>query len=200
WPNPPWSTFLLRKLLESPQFRDELIQRFAAHVNTTFLPERVLATIDRLKANLEPEMTRTISRWGGILDEMMGFAFPASITEWETNIEVMKTFAVRRPVYIRQHINDFFDLNGTFQLRINVFAPDGGKVTVNGVVIPPGPFTGVFFKDVPLRLNVIPGKGYSFVRWEGMPGTNLSGIDRSAGSISVRLREDTVINAIFVKR
>jgi hypothetical protein len=32
WPNPPWSTLMLRKLLDNPDFKNEFIQRFAAHM------------------------------------------------------------------------------------------------------------------------------------------------------------------------
>jgi len=32
WPNPSWSTLMLRKLLENSEFKNEFIQRFAAHV------------------------------------------------------------------------------------------------------------------------------------------------------------------------
>ena len=34
--NPPWSTLLLRSLLENPGFRDEFVQRSCAHLNSTF--------------------------------------------------------------------------------------------------------------------------------------------------------------------
>ena len=44
WPNPPWSTLMLRKLLDNPDFKNEFIQRFAAHVNTTFEPNHVLSS------------------------------------------------------------------------------------------------------------------------------------------------------------
>ncbi|HEX9970460.1 MAG TPA: CotH kinase family protein, partial [bacterium] len=35
WSNPPWSTFLLRKLLENPVFKNDFINRFADHMNVT---------------------------------------------------------------------------------------------------------------------------------------------------------------------
>ncbi len=44
WPNPPWSTLMLRKLLDNPDFKNEFIQRMAAHINTTFEPNHVLSS------------------------------------------------------------------------------------------------------------------------------------------------------------
>jgi hypothetical protein len=193
WPNPPWSTYLFRKLVEIPQFRDEFVQRFAAHMETTFTTERVLQFVEQIKTAMESEMTRNIARWGGKLDEMMGFYFPSSLAEWEANIDVIRQFAQRRPVYARQHLNDFFGLNGTVTLAIRVPVPAGGKVLVNGVTIHPGNFSGRFFKDIPLRLTVIPEKGFRFVKWEG-----LTAADQIKDSVSVILTKDTEINVVFV--
>jgi hypothetical protein len=44
WPNPPWSTFLLRKLLNSTTFKNQFINRMADLMNTTFLPDKMNAT------------------------------------------------------------------------------------------------------------------------------------------------------------
>ncbi|MEN0006322.1 MAG: CotH kinase family protein, partial [Bacteroidota bacterium] len=42
WPNPPWSTFILRKLLENPTFRQTFVNRFADHLNVSFSEARVM--------------------------------------------------------------------------------------------------------------------------------------------------------------
>jgi hypothetical protein len=195
WPNPPWSTFLFRKLVENPQFRDDFVQRFAAHLNTTFLLERVLEIMDRVAGNIRTEMPATMDRWGGTLDEMMGFAFPSTLAEWDSNIEVMKKFALRRPVYARQHLIDFFGLSGTFRLTIHTYPSQAGKVLINNVPIPPGRFSGLFFKDVPLALTVAPNEGYRFVRWQGG-----SGLNPVSTVTSVTLNEDTRIDVIFTEK
>ncbi|MCB0637382.1 MAG: CotH kinase family protein, partial [Lewinella sp.] len=63
WPNPPWSTFLLRKLLQNEDFRRLFVNRFADHLNTTFAPARVERFIDSLYLQLLPEMPRHLARW-----------------------------------------------------------------------------------------------------------------------------------------
>ncbi|MDV7398998.1 CotH kinase family protein, partial [Arthrospira platensis SPKY1] len=36
WPNPPWSTFILRKLLENYDYQRAFVNRFADLLNTNF--------------------------------------------------------------------------------------------------------------------------------------------------------------------
>ena len=51
WPNPPWSTYLLRKFLFNGSFRNEFINRFADHLNATFHPDRANRRIDEISGD-----------------------------------------------------------------------------------------------------------------------------------------------------
>lgn len=194
WPNPAWSTFLFRKLLENPEFRDEFIQRFAAHMDTTFSRERVLQMIETMKSRIQPEVHRSHAKWGGSFAAAMKFYFPSTLAEWEAKIDVVREFAINRPIRARQHLSDYFGLDGTFQLTVNVHAPEGGKVTVNGVELPAGHFKGQFFRGVPLRLAAKANPGYRFVQWSGPAG--LSGQQDYS---SLTLTGDAVITVVFTK-
>ena len=67
WPNPPWSTFLLRSLLENESFRNNFITQFADLLNTTFQPDEILNTVDEITDLLADEMPNHLARWGGEL-------------------------------------------------------------------------------------------------------------------------------------
>ncbi|MBN1562021.1 CotH kinase family protein, partial [candidate division KSB1 bacterium] len=54
WPNPPWSTLLLRSFLRNGHFRRLFINRFADHINTTFAPARVKTILDEFDALFGP--------------------------------------------------------------------------------------------------------------------------------------------------
>lgn len=189
WPNPPNSTFLIRKLLENSEFKSEFIQRTAAYLNTTFKTERVLNMIEQVKSKIQPEISRHIEKWGGLFDGFIGFTSFNSIEEWESNIEVMREFARRRPEIVRQHFVDHFSLSGTSQLSINVSPSGAGKVLTAGVEVPEN-FTGIYFKDIPLRLNAVPYPGYRFLRWEG-------DIKSTDEEISIVLDGNKSITAVF---
>lgn len=63
WPNPDWSTLLLRKLLENNEFKEEFISRFADLMNSYFHSNRVVSKINSMKTVLEPELPEHIFRW-----------------------------------------------------------------------------------------------------------------------------------------
>jgi len=94
-----FDTALIRGLRRSPEFRSAFIQRFAWHMNNTFAPARVIAHIDRLAANIDPEIARNVARWPK----------PASYESWKREVDVLRDFARRRPPivlgYLKQHFN-----------------------------------------------------------------------------------------------
>jgi hypothetical protein len=179
--NPPWSTFLLRKLLENTEFRTQFIQRFASHLNTTFKRQRVLPIIDSLKTILKPEIPRHIEKW------TQSTSFNAG---WEYHVNVMRDFAIRRPDYVRGHLMAKFGLSGTAQLAVNANDPQMGLVSINGVALPGENFSGSYFKDLPLECCAVPNPGYRFVGWQGLSTAN-------DDSIAVILTGDATLTALF---
>lgn len=194
WENPPHLTLIVRKLLANTEFRDAFIQRMASHLNTTFHPERILNLIETCRREIEPEMPRYIERWKGQLG-CYGFPdlvrFPSTMDKWESNIETIRIFAKERPAYLRRHIINNFALKGMMTLSLRKINPEGGRVIVGGVEIRDANFKGLYFKDVPLKLEAIPVNGYRFAGWEGIP------VGKST-SVSVILNEDTEVRAVFI--
>ncbi|MEZ4985291.1 MAG: CotH kinase family protein [Saprospiraceae bacterium] len=95
WPNPPWSTFLLRKLLQNNSFRHQFINRFADYLNTDFSAERATQVVDSFYLMLHQEMPRHLKRWR------------LSEKEWNRQLDIMREFADKRPEYMRQFLADF---------------------------------------------------------------------------------------------
>jgi hypothetical protein len=181
WPNPPWSTLLLRTLLQNPTFRGEFIQRFAAHMNTTFAPDHVLHTIDSLKVVIANEIPAHKARW------------PKSISftpTWEDAIDIMREFAEERPLYVRPHFYNHFGLSGSSRLTLRVEEPQAGYIDAHGVHMPGPTFEAVFFKDVPVRLRAVPQPGYRFERWDGASAS-------ATDTTSFVLTENATLTAIF---
>lgn len=156
WPNPPWSTFILRKLLENPAFEEAFINRFADHLNDSFSPERVNKRIDKFYDNLLPEMPRHLKRW------------QLETKEWEGQVALLREFANRRPEYMRMHLMAKFDTGP--QRRVNAVAGKGGHIMINETVDVGSkkPFSGIYFAHFPIRLRAVPDYGYRFSHWEGI--------------------------------
>ncbi|MBN1888629.1 MAG: CotH kinase family protein [Thermoflexales bacterium] len=144
---------LLRKLLKNPVFLERFLVRMADLLNTTLSPSSVIAHIDALAAELEPDMAYESLRW-------------SSLTDWESNVQQLRDFARRRPDYVRQHALECFDLDGLQPLRLAPPAEGQGYVAVNDVVLEELPWQGVYFQGLPLVLNAVPAAGYRFAGWD----------------------------------
>ena len=182
WPNPPWSTLLLRKLLENENFKNEFIQRFAVHMATTYKASRVIGIIDSLKANIAAEIPRHKERWEK----------STSYGEWNNLVEIMRKFATLRASYVQQHFIDKFNLSGIETLTVENNNLLGGKVILNTVEIKEHNYDVSVFKDIPVRLEAIPMPGYRFVSWQGL-------VSDTSISISVNVNKASKIIAVFEK-
>jgi hypothetical protein len=181
WPNPAWTTFLLRKLLENPDFSEQFANRFADYLNTDFHPARVEAHINTLYESLKPEMPRHLKRWR------------LSPKKWEQEVNVLRTFAQERPFYTRMHLMDRFNTGALRTLEVET--EGGGMVLINShLKIKAEPFQGTYFENIPVTLKVIPQNGYRFVRWEGINAPD------ETRELVMKLRDDTTkVRAIFEK-
>jgi hypothetical protein len=180
WPNPPWSTFLLRKLLESKTFEKNFINRFADYLNADLESSRVLDRIDALYNALLPEMPRHLDRWR-LKEET-----------WHREVEVLRTFARERPAYLRRFLMQKFNTGDLRQLSLDI--GKGGQGVLNENLEVRDSFSGKYFEKIPIRLKAIPDLGYRFVRWEG------EGINSESHELVMELREPAYfIRAIFEK-
>ncbi|MFC2084189.1 CotH kinase family protein [Bacteroidota bacterium] len=182
WPNPPWSTLLFKKLLDNDDFKNEFIQRFAFHISTTFETEHVIHIIDSLQAVIAPEIPQHKLRW----TKSISFA-----DTWEDLVEIMRDFARNRPINVRGFFNDKFNISGSAQLTIDCDNSEGGLVSIYNERIPNN-FEGVFFKEIPIKLEAIPLPGFRFTKWQGL-------VTDSAKIISITLSENSQITALFEK-
>lgn len=186
-----WAVFLFKTLLQNSDFRNQFINRFADNINTSFDAARVNHKIDEMKTKLEKALPEHIDRWQGI-------------TDWNSNVERLKTFAKDRPDYMRKFIVDKFTDNGvTGTSKINLVSDNSkGFIRINSIDInasTPGvsasdSWTGTYFKGVPITLKAIPQSGYEFVCWEGK---GISVINKTSDTITFDPNEDMNITAVF---
>lgn len=165
WPNPPWSTLLLRRLLTNESFRNSFINSFADHLNSTFKPSRLIAIADELAAIYAP----VIPEWQDRYDVNYN---------WASGVQTVRNHANQRPAYQRQHIVSHFSLSGTTTVALDVSDPSSGRVRLNQLVIDedlagldnpqqPYPWSGIYFRAIPITVTAIPSPGYRFSHWIG---------------------------------
>ena len=165
--NAPWSTILLRALMKNPEVKTRFLNLAADLLNAPFKGTHAAARVAAMQAMLQPAMAEHIHRWR---------ANGGSVTAWaNTFVRPLRTFASQRAVNVRQHFATQLASGGYASLTVQVTPPAAGRVLVNQRLLidetlpavndPPYPWTGVYFRNVPVRFDPVPAEGFVFEGW-----------------------------------
>lgn len=178
WPNPPWSTLLLRRMLTNADFRIRFVNRMADLLNTTFLPNTMTEKLDSVTRLIEPYIEQHQQKWG------------RNYNGWKDKVQVIYDFVSKRPSYIRSQFVHYFGLSKTYSLSLMVSDIVGGQIQINTITPSEYPFNGFYFSGIPIQLTARPKPGYRFVKWEG--ASNSTDIE-----IGLNQSSTTNLKAIF---
>lgn len=179
WPNPPWSTLIIRKLLENDSIKYIYINRFTDLLNTTFHSSKALALIERLEDEVKDELPYHLERWD------------VSERRYQHSLQKLKSFAEKRPAVLWQHLKDYFKLDTTFIIKIEIDSLKG-YVQLNSRKIYKNS-EEIYFKNVPQHISVYSHVDYTFEGWEGLP-------DLAATNYSSFYQDTVVLKPIFKHR
>ncbi len=188
----PWSSEKFISILRNESFRNDFIQTFAAHLNTTYDSARVISIIDSMHNAIQNEIPYQIELYGGVevAFNPYGYHF-TTVEEWEANVEIMRHFARYRPDSMRLFIAERFELDGTYELSPTISDPTAGKIFIQGVEVPIDS-AGIYFKSIPITVSVEANEGFKFIKWSGVnsPDTLLE-------DLTLTLSENTTLEAVF---
>lgn len=200
WPNPSWSTYIFRKMVESDIFINKFVNRMSDLMNTSFDAVNANKVIDSLVTNISREMPKHLERWG------------RNIESWEGDVEVLRYFANNRERYIENFLIDRFNVTNPRSIRINTSNPDHGIVRVNRIEPESYPWVGRYFtgdtytqnsvtySPVPVELTAIPKRGYKFIGWSGGSTSfdhKITGTSRVTYTANFEKMEGTVSDIII---
>ena len=152
WPNPDWSTFLTRRLLQNEDYRRLFVNRTLDYLHTDFAPERVVAKIDRLAATISSEIPKQSTRWN------------LKASYWPGQVERLREYARKRPQHLRAHLREQFDAGPDRQFLLTV--PEGGFVTLNdNISVEDTTYRASYFAHFPLHLRAVARPKHDFVGW-----------------------------------
>ncbi len=187
WPNPHWTTLILRTLAKNREFREALANRMCDLINSVFRPEDAIARLMTMKAAYEPEMEAHIRRWRGEGDVI------GSIGSWEANVNTVRNFLERRPASILGFVRSEFGLAGPADLTLELSGEEEGEVEVNSILVRGFPWTGVYFPGVDVVVTALPRPGYRFSHWNG----EVSAEQRERNEIAIDVGETPLLTAHF---
>lgn len=180
WPNPAWSTLLLRRLLSNPKFKFSFINRMSDLINSNFAVENMNSKLDSVSYLIKSEIEDHKNLWGH------------NYSLWSNHMDVIKLFNEKRPRFIENHFLNYFGLSNMCTVVISISNDDYGQVRINKVTPEQYPYSGVYFSDIPINIKALPKPGYTFVRWEN--DANLKDAE-----INLKLAGTTRLHAVFEK-
>jgi hypothetical protein len=142
-------------MVTNPNFRNNFIIQFCDRLNLDFHPSRITADLDSLQEIYDQEIVFNFNRWW------------SNYNEWIWRINNRKTFGQNRPAYCRQYLQSQFNLSSQMNVSIDVSDDAAGIIKLNTITPQKYPFSGIYFRNIPISLMAIPKPGYRFVRWEG---------------------------------
>lgn len=163
WHNLPWSTLMLRRMLENTGFRNQFVNRFADLMNSTFLADRVNKAIDLKRDLIEDEIGNHFQKWN-----------KDPYNDWLVNVQMMKKFATDRPTNVFNHIRLKFGFQNPQIITARADSAQG-IIQLNSLKLTKFPWRGTYFPNVPITLTALPKAGFRFVKWTGIAtGSNSS--------------------------
>ncbi len=177
---------IFTKLFDSPDFVELYINRYADLNNTYLSCDFTIPLLDSLVAQIEPEMPRQLSRWGG------------SMTQWQENVQQLRDFILTRCTVLDEGIVDCYEdegITGPYDITINVSPSGTGKVKANTLVGLTYPWEGTYFGGITVSLEAIPNEGNNFLYWE--VNNNVFGLSEFDQMIEMEIDQNDVITAYF---
>jgi hypothetical protein len=155
WYNPEWATLLLRKLLLNNEFRNYFINQACYLIGTTLSETELLQEINSFEERYRPEMELHFGKRKRFQE------YQGSMHKWQQHVNELKQFCSSRQPYFLSHLKQKFDLDSTFQLKLDIKGWANGKVTLNGNVLLDSLLEATFFSAVPVPVSASPSLGFS---------------------------------------
>ncbi|MBD3225176.1 MAG: T9SS type A sorting domain-containing protein [Caldithrix sp.] len=187
------TTLLFFTLLQNKEYHRAFINRYADHLNTTFHPQRVTSMIESMKSHIMPEMPRHIERWKNTFEGpwWLGSSID-TMEEWHQAIQVAIEFALNRGNHVRRHIMDEFAISdgGTGRLQVNISPENAGTIEINHHIDVTEQWSGIYFREIPVKLFAQPRNGFRFDGWQ-------NDIRTSQQSVTINISDTTNMVAVF---
>ncbi|MFK7806630.1 MAG: CotH kinase family protein, partial [Saprospiraceae bacterium] len=195
--NEPYSTLLLRKLMENDSLRVKFINRMADQLNVLFTSDRVLNRIDEFEAVYVNEIPQHADFWWD------------GDNDWAGDMDIARLFATHRTEEVFNQYRDFFtdNIDEVVELTMTAAPIAGGEIHLNtmNLYTEQYPWTGTHFSGIDVPLYTIPNPGYIFTGWtpaslgdESATTMNLSGDETITAHFSLGSTQtgNIVINEI----
>ena len=146
--------------MQNNRFHDYFINRFADVMNTAYLPDRILNLEQTFYDLIVPEMPYQFNRWGDPSN------VPQQMADLHSNHMTFRTQLFYRNQQVRNHLESNFNLGNQVDVVLDVHPAGSGKIHISTIQPDEYPWSGIYFNNVPIRIEAIANPGYQFSHWD----------------------------------
>jgi gliding motility-associated-like protein len=186
-PNPGGQghTDILEKLInENPIVEQYYVTRYIDLINTSFSCTSMLALLDSMVNEIDPEMTAHCTKWGG------------TYNGWQTRVTQLRNFINQRCLAMEQGLIDCYQLTGPFPVTFDVSPVNAGTIKVNSINPPSYPWSTTYFGGIQTNVKAKANTGYIFDHWTYTTGP--MGLANTLDSNFININGPETIVAVFV--
>jgi len=175
---------MLNHLLDNAEFYEYYVTRYIDLYNTAFIPNKMIDYLEEIEDRMAPEMPQHVARWGG------------TVNQWENNVQKIKNFVSARHSYLPTGLNECYNLNGPYELTVNVQPSSAGQIIINSYNPENWYFGGNYFGGINTTLQVMETNPYfKFSHWESF--VHEFNPSDTATVVTFDLTTDDYISAVF---
>lgn len=179
------TTILTKLIAESDIVSQFYKTRYIDLNNTYFSCDYTIPLLDSMLNTFAAEMPRQIQVWGGT---QAGYA---------TAVQALRDSILSRCQAINEGLIDCYDLEGPYDLTVDVTPIGAGEVKVNSIWAPGFPWNAEYFGNIETLLKASANPGFTFSHWEYDVGP-LNAPDQEDTN-SVDLQGPDYITAVFIE-
>ncbi|MEQ9309171.1 MAG: lamin tail domain-containing protein [Balneolaceae bacterium] len=152
--------WILGKMMENPTYKEYFLVRLADMLNTSFRSDNMLALIDSIDTEINPEMDRDIARW---TDGWLSISGVSTYNmEWVR--DVTEDYVVDYPKHLYDEILDTLGVD-TMLVTLKPTANGFAQLNTEIVGSQSEDWEGVYFEGTTLTLRSRPEPGYKIEGW-----------------------------------
>jgi hypothetical protein len=155
--NLPYIGYWLR-LIQNENYRPFFINRFADLMNSNYLFANIGPMEEEIYNLQYPEMEAYFERWGN-----------STMTAFTRNHNTFRSQLESRSGYVRQHLQDHFQLSSQIEVTLDVQPAGAGQIKISTITPVSYPWQGIYFSDVPVKITALANPGYRFLGWDNNP-------------------------------
>ncbi|HLG03532.1 MAG TPA: CotH kinase family protein, partial [Bacteroidia bacterium] len=174
---------IVNALMVNDTFKQWYVNRFVDLMNTSLKCDSMTGLLDAMIADLAPEMPAHTQKWGG------------SVAGWQANVTTLRNYIVTRCSTITQGMIDCYELEGPYNITVDVQPAGAGTVMLNSILLDQFPWNGSYFGGIQINFTATATSSmYVFDHWE-MANIPLPNANDSV--MNTDLTQTDVIIAVF---